>query len=182
MEQQRWSASRKGRRPASKRGRLAFVGLVPFLSVALLSCANRLDLEGPDQPIAFSHKTHAGQLKVDCQFCHLYARRSASAGVPSVKRCMGCHEVVESDSPAVRKLQEYWDRKEPIAWKKVYDLPDHVSFFHDRHVRAEVPCQDCHGDVGAMERVRQVKDLTMDECVQCHRQQKASVDCLACHH
>ncbi|MBI2821858.1 MAG: cytochrome c3 family protein [Acidobacteria bacterium] len=137
---------------------------------------------GPDQPIAFSHRLHAGELKFDCQFCHYYARRSASAGVPSVRHCMRCHEQVESKSSELQKLQTYWDQRRPVAWTKVYDLPDHVVFSHRPHVRADVECARCHGAVETMEKVEPVRqEFTMGWCVQCHRERRASLECLSCH-
>ena len=80
----------------------------------------------------------------------------------------------------------------PITWMKVHNLPDFVYFNHSVHVSAGVECQTCHGAVETMERVRQVNDLSMGWCVNCHRdvnansvngkQVHASTDCSACHY
>lgn len=135
----------------------------------------------PLQPIAFSHKVHTGDNRIACQYCHLYTTRSTVAGVPAVQICMGCHEVISKDQPEVRKLRGYWDRESPIAWVKVYDLPDFVYFSHKPHVRKGISCETCHGAVASMDRVRKVVSLDMGWCVSCHQAKQASVDCLVCH-
>jgi predicted CXXCH cytochrome family protein len=135
----------------------------------------------PEQPIPFSHQAHAGESKIPCLYCHVNARRASVAGIPSVERCMGCHKITAANKPGVQKLKEYWDRKEPIPWQKVTWMPDFVFFEHWPHVRAEIQCQTCHGPVETMDRMRQVRDLSMKFCVSCHRQKKASIDCAVCH-
>jgi mono/diheme cytochrome c family protein len=144
---------------------------------------------GPVQPIFFSHVIHAGSFRIDCQYCHANARRSSSAGVPSVERCMGCHKIVAAEgNPHVAKLKGYWDRQEPIPWVRVFKIPEHAQFPHKNHVQAGVPCQTCHGQIEAMEQVyaetgqgivndlmnlvgipAEPRKLTMGWCVECHR-------------
>ncbi|MBI4455556.1 MAG: cytochrome c3 family protein [Acidobacteria bacterium] len=136
----------------------------------------------PEQPIAFSHQVHVTDYKIDCLYCHSYAPRSPFAGVPSVERCMGCHQVVAGDKPEVKKLKEYWDRSEPIPWNKVYVLPRFVRFNHEAHVRAAVGCQECHGAVESMTKIIKVNSLEMGWCLDCHNARHASVDCLVCHY
>lgn len=136
----------------------------------------------PQQPIAYSHKLHAGDLQINCLFCHDGARRSAIAGVPSVQRCMGCHNAIEKDTPELQKLKAAWDEKKPIEWIRVHKLPEFTRFNHKRHVAAGITCQSCHGEVQTMEVVRQVAPLTMGWCIECHQQRQASLDCLTCHH
>ena len=111
------------------------------------------EVSAPEQPIAFSHKIHAGDNEIPCQYCHTEARRSPSAGVPSVNKCMGCHNEVATDSPLIRQVSEYWENKEPIPWVKVHDLPDFVHFTHKRHVQAGIACQTCHGPVEPMDKI-----------------------------
>lgn len=145
--------------------------------------------QGPEQPIFFSHVIHAGSYQIACQYCHADARRSSTAGLPSVERCMGCHKIVAAQgNPEVQKLQGYWERKEPIPWVRIFKIPEHAQFTHKRHVQAGVQCQTCHGRVEAMERVHAetgqsiINDLknlalmptappklTMGWCVECHR-------------
>lgn len=137
----------------------------------------------PVQPINFSHKIHAGDNQIQCQYCHIYAERSRVSGVPNVKRCMGCHQIIKTDSPEIQKVASYWDKKEPIPWVKVYNLPDHVYFPHKRHVRAGVDCKNCHGDVATMARIEKVSSLQMGWCLSCHtkREVKNGRDCWTCH-
>ena len=134
------------------------------------------------QPIDFSHHHHVTEIGLDCQMCHVYARRSQVAGIPSVQRCAGCHEQVLTDAPEVRRLLEFWENEAPIPWVRVHDLPDHVRFSHKRHVLGGVNCAECHGDVGQMESARQVESLSMGWCLNCHQERDVSRDCLICHY
>lgn len=137
--------------------------------------------EAPAQPIDFNHKVHAGTYQISCLYCHANARRSPVAGIPSAQLCMGCHKITAADRPEIRKLQGYWDRKEPIAWVKIFGQPDFVAFSHVAHVRAHVACEQCHGPIQTMDRVYRAVDLTMDRCLSCHRDRQASIDCVTCH-
>lgn len=134
------------------------------------------------QPIAFSHQHHAGEYGIDCQFCHVYARRGPVAGIPSVQRCVGCHRTIVNDRPEIQTLLEYWENEEPIPWVRMHDLPDYVRFTHKAHVRAGVDCASCHGDVQQMDIAQQVEPLTMGWCLDCHKARQATRDCLACHY
>lgn len=136
----------------------------------------------PGQPIAFSHRVHAGDYRIDCLYCHSAARISPVASIPSVQTCMGCHKKVAEKAPEVEKVKGYWDREEPIPWARVHKLPEFTRFTHKRHVRAGVACQTCHGRVERMERIEQVASLKMGWCISCHEQRGATKDCLACHH
>lgn len=135
----------------------------------------------PEQPINFSHKKHAGDNEIPCLFCHIYATKSKVSGVPSVQRCLGCHASIRTDSPEIKKLQQHWDRQEAIPWVKVYDLPDYIYFPHKRHVKGGVKCQECHGDVANMARIRQVTHLVMGWCLECHKKRNGPIDCWECH-
>ena len=120
--------------------------------------------EGPVQPIFFSHVIHAGSMQIACQYCHANARRSSTAGIPSVERCMGCHKIVAAQgNPEVQKLQGYWERQEPIPWVRIFKLPEFADFTHKAHVRAGVQCQTCHGRIEAMERVARGDGTEHDE-------------------
>lgn len=137
----------------------------------------------PTQPINFSHKIHAGDFEIPCMYCHTQARKSISAGVPSVNKCVGCHNNVATDRPQIRKVINYFDNKEPIPWIKVHDLPDFVYFPHKRHVQADVECQTCHGPVETMEKVTRMAPVKMGECLACHKENKVEygLDCWTCH-
>jgi len=179
----------------------------------------------PVQPIAYSHRLHAGELQIPCLYCHFSAETSRHAGIPPAGVCMNCHRYVTAPlgalraedelaqkekrqprmivSPEIRKiydalaLDEKFQREpgralQPIAWTKVHHLPDFVYFDHRAHVRGQVACQTCHGPVETMERVRQISDLSMGWCVNCHREVNragvsgttvhASTDCSVCHY
>jgi hypothetical protein len=140
----------------------------------------------PRQPILFSHKIHAGDFQIDCQYCHADARRSAYAGLPSVQRCMGCHRIVASRDPElqkeVEKLREYWKDARPVEWTRVHKVAGFVHFPHKRHVQVGLACQQCHGPVEGMTEVAQVAPLTMGWCVACHAERQGPLDCVACHH
>lgn len=149
---------------------------------------------GPKQPIPFSHKLHAGQFQINCLYCHSGTDRSAAAGVPSVESCMGCHSQFGQDLEGIQILKQFWDDKEPIPWEQIHRVPEHVQFKHNRHVAAEVPCQRCHGAVEEMDKVYLTSDtiwwpwllpskkLEMGWCINCHRENQASQDCLTCHY
>ncbi len=163
----------------------AMTALVGLLGLIAGYYANAMFFPGtrPEQPIQFSHRVHAGDNQIDCQYCHVQARRSASAGVPSVNKCMGCHAEVAKDRPQIRLLAKYWEAGEPILWVKVHDLPDFVHFTHKRHVAAEIECQTCHGAVETMEVVSREAPVKMGLCLNCHRQHEVEfgTDCWTCH-
>lgn len=123
----------------------------------------------PEQPIPFSHKLHAGQYKIACQYCHSNVEKSYHATVPAMNVCMNCHSVVKTDSPHIQKLKRHFDEGNPIEWVRVHELPDHARFPHKRHIAAGVSCETCHGDVPTMDRVVQKAPLTMGWCLGCHR-------------
>ena len=141
----------------------------------------------PIQPIEFSHTIHATDNSIPCQHCHIYADKTPVAGVPSVSKCMGCHNSLPSvrESKEILKLATYWENREPIPWIKVHDLPDYVHFTHKRHVMAEpaVECQECHGPVETMDRITRVATMRMPWCVDCHTERNVEHgrDCLTCH-
>jgi hypothetical protein len=159
-------------------GTIAVLLAVAGVTIGIVAGGNS---DGPTQPIAFSHKIHAGDNQIGCLYCHTYARRSTVAGVPSVQLCMGCHRNVGQDKPEVQKLAAYWDQRVSIPWARVYDMPDFVYFSHKRHVLKKIPCQECHGPVQTMSTVKRVGTLDMARCVNCHVKNRASIDCLTCH-
>jgi hypothetical protein len=147
---------------------------------AQLGCdANRVN--APEQPLPFSHRTHAGVNHIGCRMCHAYAEHSIIAGIPSMTRCYGCHKFIDRDKPDIQLLVKTYDDGKVIEWNRVYRVPDHVFFTHERHLAAGLRCQRCHGQVQEMDVVQQVSPLTMGWCVDCHRERNAPTDCLTCH-
>ncbi|HLA38804.1 MAG TPA: cytochrome c3 family protein [Candidatus Glassbacteria bacterium] len=124
---------------------------------------------GPDQPIPFSHKLHAGDYKMDCLYCHSAAEKGPHAGIPPMNVCMGCHSVVGLDKENIKNLNKIYNAGKVVEWQRVHRLPDHVYFSHKWHLRAGVQCQTCHGDVAAMPLISQVNKLEMGDCLDCHR-------------
>lgn len=136
---------------------------------------------GPAQPIAFSHRVHTGVKGIQCEFCHPYVSRSVHPGLPPVEKCLFCHRYIIAEHPEIRKEHEYFNSKTPTPWVKANFLPEHVMFNHKRHIRKQVDCSQCHGDVASMDRIKG-KAFRMEFCVQCHRQNQANLDCwMACH-
>jgi len=157
----------------------AFVGLVAVLFVGI---SGRAILDGlitigvqqgyaPEQPIPFSHKLHAGEYEIACQYCHTGVEKGKSANIPSLNICMNCHNSIKTTSPNMQKIYDYIEKDEPIQWVRVHNLPDHAYFNHAQHVKvAGLDCTNCHGDVAKMEVVQQQSLLTMGWCIDCHRQ------------
>lgn len=121
------------------------------------------------QPIQFSHKHHAGELGIDCRYCHTQVESAAYAGIPPTATCMNCHSQIWVDSPALEPVRASWRDDTALEWVKVYDLPDYVYFNHGIHVRNGVACETCHGPVTAMNQIRQQPSLHMEWCLDCHR-------------
>ena len=124
----------------------------------------------PKQPIAYSHKLHAGQYKIDCNYCHTGAQKGKNATIPAANICMNCHGVIKKESPEIQKIYAAIEKNQPIEWIRVHNLPDLAYFNHAQHVNVgNVQCQTCHGEIEKMEVVEQRSSLTMGWCIDCHR-------------
>jgi hypothetical protein len=132
----------------------------------------------PEQPVDFSHKRHAA-LALKCRECHASADPGKAEGLPAASKCMACHFSIANDNPQIQKLKRYADQKQEIPWVPVYEVPDFVKFSHQAHTR--FPCEKCHGKVETRDALWRETDLTMGGCVACHRQNRASTKCRACH-
>lgn len=154
----------------------------------------------PVQPIYFSHKIHAGDNAIDCNYCHSSARVSKTSGIPSLNVCMNCHKSIyeykgevtpeytkEFYDGEIKKLyaaagwndadQAYTGESQPVKWVRIHNLPDFAYFNHSQHVTvAGVACQTCHGPVETMEEVSQFAPLTMGWCIDCHRTTEIKVE------
>jgi Cytochrome c7 and related cytochrome c/Class III cytochrome C family len=123
----------------------------------------------PIQPVPFSHAVHAGQLGIDCRYCHTTVTRSWFSSIPSASTCMNCHNQVLKDDPRLALVRESATNGVPIPWVQIHRLPDYVYFNHSVHVRRGISCVECHGRVDEMDEVRHAKPLTMAFCLNCHR-------------
>lgn len=150
----------------------------------------------PVQPIHYSHKIHAGDNQIDCNYCHSSARKSKHSGIPSLNVCMNCHKNIaeytgDEDlekgytkdfyTAEIKKLyeavgwdeatQSYTGETKPVKWVRIHNLPDFAYFNHSQHVTvAGIECQKCHGPVEEMEIMYQFSPLTMGWCINCHRE------------
>ncbi|MGI9175865.1 MAG: cytochrome c3 family protein [Rhodothermales bacterium] len=124
----------------------------------------------PTQPVEYSHRLHAGQLGMDCRYCHNWIEVSSHANVPPTQTCMNCHSQIKTQSLKLLKVRESWATGEPIEWVKIHHLPDYAHFSHATHVNNGVGCETCHGRIDQMEVVYQQEPLSMGWCLECHRQ------------
>lgn len=138
----------------------------------------------PPQPIAFNHEVMV-QAGISCLYCHEDVLRSPSPEMPSVEKCMGCHNVIATNSPEIQKIKAYYDSGQPIPWVRVNALPRFVYFSHEVHVVvAGLNCEQCHGDVGHMSVDQPVVRMNMGWCLNCHMKQPNAPqlsDCVICH-
>ena len=155
------------------------VGIASFVFIAVFvkSCIDGLYTIGiqqnyqPTQPIAFSHKIHAGQYEIDCNYCHTGVNISKSANIPAVNICMNCHGVINTDKPEIQKILTAYEENRPIEWVRVHNLPDLAYFNHSQHVAVGgIECSTCHGPIEEMDVVYQYSELTMGWCINCHRE------------
>jgi hypothetical protein len=123
----------------------------------------------PIQPVAYSHKQHAGLFEMDCRYCHQAVERGPHAAIPTNQSCMNCHVQIKLDSDLLEDVRDGYEDGTPVKWVKVHLLPDFAHFNHAAHLDVGVGCVSCHGRVDQMEVVRQVKPLSMAWCLECHR-------------
>ena len=147
--------------------------------------------EGPEQPIAFPHTVHVTDAGIDCQFCHRTVATDEAASIPAVAQCLFCHDFDKIDGELsasataeeelAKLIGELGEPRQPIDWVRVHRLPDHVQFVHAPHIQQGFSCSTCHGEIGEMQVVKQVRNLKMRDCVDCHRDNGAPTDCSTCH-
>jgi hypothetical protein len=123
----------------------------------------------PTQPVPFSHAMHAGELGMDCRYCHNTVERAAHAAIPPTQTCMNCHTQIHKDSANIQPLWDSYRSGLPVSWVRVHDLPDYAYFNHAAHVTRGVSCVSCHGRIDTMEVVYQQEPLSMGWCLECHR-------------
>lgn len=155
---------------------IILVLLVYFYSAPRTSAAN-------EDPLEFNHRAML-QFKIECLFCHSEATRSPAAGMPTVQKCMGCHDVIATENSEIKILAGYWERQEPIEWTRVNKLPRFVYFSHQVHIAAGYNCERCHGNLHRMTVAVPVVKMNMGWCLSCHKQQpnkEKLIDCFVCH-
>jgi hypothetical protein len=123
----------------------------------------------PNQPVPFSHALHAGQLGMDCRYCHSNVEVSSHANVHSTQTCMGCHSVIQQGNPKLQAVYESWETGKPIEWIRIHQVPDYAYFNHAVHVARGVSCLSCHGQINEMEVVYHDQPQSMGWCLECHR-------------
>ncbi len=154
-----------------------------------LTVADSARLKGPKQPIFFRHDIHAGQYKIQCQYCHYSVANASEPGIPSMQTCMGCHVIVAGTDSThrveIKKLRDAWKARQPVQWVRIHTLAKHAHFPHSRHLKALGPnaCSTCHGDVARMPQVFKANNVNnMGFCISCHVERKVNRDCTACHY
>lgn len=153
--------------------------IVKTVAHEAIAIGRSLDYE-PSQPIKFSHQIHVTDNKTDCLYCHSISEYSPSAGIPSANVCMNCHVIVREGTNSGRweisKLVQAYENNMPIEWIRVHNLQDHVFFSHAQHVTVgNLECKECHGEVEYMTKVKQVNDLSMGWCLDCHRTREVDI-------
>jgi hypothetical protein len=129
----------------------------------------------PVQPVPFSHKVHAGELGLDCRYCHNGVEKSWFANLPGASTCMNCHNVVLKDDPRLQIIRDSASNNVPVKWVQVHKVPDYVYFNHEVHVARGFSCGECHGRVDQMEEVKHDKSFSMSFCLDCHRNPAAVI-------
>lgn len=170
-----------GRIPPPLRTAVVILAVVCVLVAAGVISAARLN-PAPPQPIPFSHKLHAGTKEIGCIFCHPGAIRASRAGMPSVEKCLLCHDVIASKFPPIARIKSFERKDKGIPWVRVNRVPDHVHFNHRTHLGAGLDCSECHFNVKAMDRITEVRRFDMNFCITCHDDSEVSVDCYTCHY
>jgi hypothetical protein len=162
-------------------GTLVVVVVGLFIAVPIARGVGHSQGYAPDQPIWFSHKIHAGQFEIDCQYCHSGASKGKNAWIPAVSVCMNCHKGIQegtiTGTKEIAKIYAAYDNNVPIEWVRVHNLPDLSYFNHQQHVVAgKVECQECHGPVQEMDVLYQYNTLSMGWCINCHRTKEVQKD------
>lgn len=152
-----------------------------LLLLILVIAGSAWAADGPAQPIPFSHKKHAGDLKMPCKSCHRDVDPGELLTIADAPQCMQCHSSIKTDSPAIQKLAAFARNDREIPWVRVYQIPTYVTFSHRAHAQSGNTCSECHGKVAERDQLFQEADLSMGGCMNCHRMKKASIDCGYCH-
>ncbi|MBM2816976.1 MAG: cytochrome c3 family protein [Ignavibacteria bacterium] len=123
----------------------------------------------PAQNASFSHRQHIEKYEIKCMFCHFASEKSDYAALPSTKNCLICHSALRNESKLLNVVNISMDSSIPIRWNRIYRLPDFVKFSHAAHIRSQIDCSTCHGEVDKLDSMRLLKPMNMKWCVDCHR-------------
>ena len=173
-------------------GFVVFIAVMKFTFDSLMGIGVTTNYQ-PEQPIAFSHKIHAGDNGIDCNYCHSSARTSKTSGIPSANVCMNCHaNITTGTNTGTTEIQKIYDaigydpesrtyiegyKQQPIQWVRIHNLPDLAYFNHSQHVTVgKLECQECHGPVQEMDVVKQEALMTMGWCINCHRETEVQME------
>jgi hypothetical protein len=151
-------------------GGVAAAGITYYATPAYLRVGYQ-----PVQPVPFEHSLHAGQLGIDCRYCHAAVEKSGTSSVPSAQTCMNCHSIIKPQSPLLEVVRQSYATGEPVPWVKIHATPDYVYFNHSVHVNRGVSCVECHGKVNEMQVVRHDQPHSMSWCLDCHRNPAARI-------
>ena len=145
-------------------GGVAAAGITYYATPAYLRVGYQ-----PVQPVPFDHSLHAGQLGMDCRYCHTGVDKGPASVVPTAQTCMNCHSIIKTTSPLLEVVRQSYATGEPVPWVKIHQAPDYVYFNHSIHIAKGVGCVSCHGRIDKMNLTYQVPSLFMEWCLQCHR-------------
>ena len=148
---------------------LAVGSIVFAVGLARSDWVTGAQIHPPAQPVPFSHRHHAGQLGIDCRYCHTAVAQSPRAGLPPTHTCMTCHSQIWTGAPMLAPVRASLADNKSLNWNRVAVLPDYVFFRHDIHIAKGVGCVECHGRVDTMALTYRAKPLTMEFCLDCHR-------------
>ena len=123
----------------------------------------------PVQPVPYSHALHAGQLGIDCRYCHNTVEKAGFAAIPPSETCMNCHTAIWPKAPELKPIRDSYATGLPVPWVVVHDLPDYVYFNHSAHLNVGISCVECHGQINHMDVVHEAEPLNMAWCLKCHR-------------
>jgi len=151
-------------------GGVAAAGITYYATPAYLRVGYQ-----PVQPVPFEHSLHAGQLGIDCRYCHVGVEKSGTSSVPAAQTCMNCHSIIKTQSPLLEVVRQSYQTGEPVPWVKIHAVPDYVYFNHSVHVNRGVSCVECHGKVNEMKVVQQDQPQSMSWCLDCHRDPAARI-------
>jgi hypothetical protein len=148
---------------------IAAGAVVLFVGIARSDWITGARIHPSAQPIPFSHRHHAGELGIDCRYCHANVADGPRAGMPATDTCMTCHSQIWTSAPMLAAVRDSFARNTPITWNRVALLPDYVFFRHDIHIAKGVGCAECHGRIDRMALAYRARPLTMQFCLDCHR-------------